>query len=190
MATKLTKEQFQEKLNKEATLRYTVVGDYISGSKPITVIHNECGKEIKQNYAKNLFRVKSCPHCEPKYHKDTEEQVKERLNKHNIRLLSTYKHEKEKVKLLYPCGCTHFKTLSQIKAGSGTTCLTCTHRVKNLVITLDEVNQRLKNSTYGSYSIVGEYRGTSNPTDIKCNDCGHIHKAVKPMHIERRVQGC
>lgn len=190
MARKLTKEEFQDKLNKNCPLKYTIIGEYLGGSKEITVVHDKCGKTIKQKYAKNLFKVRSCPHCNPENHFDTEEQVKIKLQKYNILLLSKYKNEREKVKLQYPCGCIYFKTLSQIKAGSGVTCSMCTGRIKNHVISKDEANLRLKSGAYGTYSIVGKYTGMSNKTDIKCDDCGYIRKNTTPTHILKRVQGC
>jgi hypothetical protein len=190
MAKRITKEVFQERLDKDAPLKYTIIGEFTGSKKEVTVVHDVCGKTIYQKYASNLLRVKSCPHCNPENHFDTLDQVKVKLNKYNLTLMSEYKNEREKVKLKYPCGCTYTKTLCQIKAGSGVTCIKCTPRIKNLNITKDEVNARLASATYGRFKIVGEYRGTSNPTDIKCKDCGHIHYSVKPMYIERRVQGC
>lgn len=190
MAKRITKEEFQKRLDIEATLKYTIIGDFKGSKQEVTVVHDICGKAIYQKYASNLLRIKSCPHCNPENHFDTLDQVIDKLSKYNITLVSEYKNEKEKVKLKYPCGCIYSKSLSQIKAGSGVTCTKCTPRIKNLSITEDEINTRLSSATYGRFKIVGEYRGTSNPTDIQCRDCGHTHYSVKPMYIERRVQGC
>lgn len=65
MVKKLTKDEYQTKLNNSAPLNYTIVGQYNGGKKPITVIHDVCGKKIHQKCADNLLRIKSCIHCDP-----------------------------------------------------------------------------------------------------------------------------
>ena len=187
---KLSNLDFQHKLDSKAPLDYELVGDYEGGNNPVTLLHKACNKEVTFNVAKNVFRVKSCKHCNPEFHRNSEEDINKALSEYGITLLEKYKSDSEKHLFKFPCGCSHCKIMSNVKRGVGVKCNICDNRISNYNIPLEESNARLKSAPYGNFTIVGNYKGYSGKTDIKCNDCGYINYDVKPSSVIRQVRGC
>lgn len=189
MAKRISKEEFQKRLDDEAPLKYTVL-EYTSAKGAGTVIHNDCGTKIYQKNISNLLRVKSCPTCSPGSHKDTKESLEAKLAPWSIKVLGKYVNEKTPVTIQYPCGCKTEKTVGNLKQGTGVRCLKCNPRIVNHVINEKEANMQLSSAPYGKFNIVGKYTGMSNKTDIICKDCGHVHYNVSPTQLIKRVGGC
>lgn len=187
---RVSREEFQRRLDTQHQLQITLL-NYDGATKPATFKYECCGTEKSLSSAKGIFRSKSCPGCSPGTNKHTAEYVQKTfLDKHGIVMLGEYKHEKSPILMRFPCGCEYIKTVSAMKAGNGVRCTKCNSRIVNHVISIDEANTRLKSGAYGNYTIVGYYTGMSNPTDIKCNNCGGIHYGVSPTNILKRCRGC
>ncbi|AGH57596.1 homing endonuclease [Pseudoalteromonas phage pYD6-A] len=189
MAKKISKGEFQKRLDDEAPLKYTIV-DYTSAKGVGTVIHNDCGTKIYQKSISNLLRIKNCPTCHPGNHKDTKESLELKLSNWGIKILGNYVNERSPILIQYPCGCKVEKPVDNLKQGVGVRCLKCNSRIVNHVINIDEANVKLASAIYGKFSVSGAYNGMSVKTNISCNDCGHIHYNVSPNQIIGRVGGC
>lgn len=185
----VTIEEFQDRL-KEHPQDITVL-EFSGSTKPAKFRYNCCGAIKELTSAKGIFRSKTCPKCSPENNAHSQQYVQDTFLKPlGLSFVGEYKNERAPVELLYPCGCTHIKTISAIKANSGTSCLNCTPRIKNPSIPLKDTNNKLSSQTYGSYKVVGGYRGISVKTDIKCLDCGNVHKSVSPKQVLNWTSPC
>lgn len=188
--TKLSNEEYQQKLDEYKVVEWVLVSNYLGKDKPITLLHKGCGREVEHPSASNVFRVKNCRLCSPENFKKSHDQVAEDLLKIGLKLHGKYIDDRTSVAIEYPCGHVHTKTTTQVKQGSGVRCLLCEPRTPQTRLPLESVNQSLKDAEFGSFRVIGDYSGVSNPTDIECLECGFVEYEARPYDILKRVGGC
>lgn len=190
METQTKEDIFRKKLQEYTQVEWSLVGSYSGWHKPVELRHKVCGKTVIHSIAKNVFRIKSCRHCSPKYHKQTTEVVNKILKKFGLKLVGEYVDDRTPVQILYSCGHVHVKAPTQVKQGIGVRCLLCLPRSPSNRLSIEDAQQCMLDAEFGRFTIVGEYTGITNKTDIKCLDCGAIEYSSSPNDVLQRSGGC
>jgi hypothetical protein len=187
---KISNEEYQERLNNYSKVNWKLVGEYRGGNRPVTLLCEKCGKTRTHSTAKNVFKIKNCANCSPKYFKKTHEQVQEDIAKFDLILVGEYVDDTTLVDVKFPCGHIHKKRPTLLKQGYGVRCLLCEPRSPSTRTPLDEMNTKLENAEFGRFKIVGEYEGATRSTNIECLDCGFVEQDIKPNNLLKRAGGC
>lgn len=175
LKTRISTDEFKQKLNTKFPNRFTVLGEYQGTRKKIKVHCNLCGNEWFPTPS-NLLNGHGCPKCSHKEGglkiRTSKEEFKirfERVNRdkgNHYKLLSNYKSSKDNIKILHlSCGRSYLCKPSNFLGGSG--CPYCFGTPKYT----DEEFISLCKSKGVHYSLIGEYKGMHYKTTFKCPVC-------------------
>ena len=200
--TKLTTEQFKERIYKIHGDEYSILGEYKGTKEPILVRHNKCGREY-EIIANNLRTAKSCMSCiqkESQKCKNIQQRKSQGLEKFKqkvynlvkdeyIVLSDTYINNKTKI-LMKHNTCGHEWELRPNDFQQGKRCPKCAmeKRKKSLSPFIEErrkenyLENLVKNEDYEWQQ---EYSGNNKDYhNIKHIKCGKIYK-VRPNDFQQ-----
>lgn len=174
---KTTQEEFEKKVKDKFNGEYVVIGKYINNRCKIELSHKKCGTKFIRTAKDFLARKVGCPNCAKiklqtmhlKSHAQFLEEFKSR--EEDFELLSEYKGQKEKIKVRHKKCDKVFLVNSNNFINKKSGCPHCAKNNKKNHIIFSEEIEALEN---GEYSLIGEYKNSKIPTEIKHNKCGNI----------------
>ena len=185
------KKVFLNKLYDKFGDSYELIGEYVTEETLTRFKHVDCEKEFLIKPAKLLKQsLEYCPKCkEEVYRLNNAKKFKAKLRKkygNQYSMTTDYISHDEKVLFKHNiCGSLFWETpFNMLK--KDTPCKKC-HK-KDMLIPLEEVNERIRQSNGDRFRIVGLYRGTENSTIISCTICGH-EEDLAPVKLFR-VRKC
>lgn len=183
---KLTKQEFEEKLNKLYPNHQLEILEFESSTKPLTVKCKNCGKINTATKAVNFLRRTTYCDCQPKkvVNKYIEEINNILNNNENLELLSPIQTVSGYLDFkCNECGYTFSRQANDfVKSGK---CPYCSHRI----ITTEMYSKFIEEKTNGEYTLISEYINDSTKVLIRHNLCGFIYK-IKPTYFKQEGTIC
>ncbi|MFW5962011.1 MAG: hypothetical protein ACOCQR_00165 [bacterium] len=207
MGRKLTREQYQKKVDELVGKDYVVVGDYEGSFEKTTMKHLKCGCEWDVTPNNLLYVGSRCPRCsnlERMSNKDFEEKIKE-LTGDEYTLVSEFENQNTQVILRHnECG-KEWAVYPNNFIHKGSRCLHCSGKKRK---TGKEFQAELDELFDGEYQLVdkqfrvekadgsideyfGKYYNNSQPVKIKhiIDECGETFEAT-PLYLLQNRPEC
>lgn len=170
---KLTQQEFEEEVKGLVGDEYEVVGEYKSMREKVMLIHNVCGKEYKVTL-QGLRIGNRCSSCAGNKKKTQQEFVEEVYDivREEYKVLGEYKNSKTKIEMYHEkCGEEFTVMPSEFLRGAR-----CTFCAKNVRLTQEEFEGRVKEKLGENYIVKGIYKSLREDIRIKHESCGNTYK--------------
>lgn len=167
--TKVTNEEFVERVFKLVGKEYTPLTQYITSGKHVKMRHNICNETYNVSPS-NFYAGYRCPHCSKRASMDTNKFSKkiDEIFNGEIKVIGEYKtnHTKIEVKHL-KCNKTFDVRPSNILQGYG-----CPHCARNKKRTIEDIKDEIYELTDGEYECLSnEYINNREKLTMFHNDC-------------------
>lgn len=188
---KRTPEEYESVIKQKYGDQYTLLSKYVLSTEKIHVRHNVCGTEWYPN-AGDLMKKPICPVCGKKQNfvniTKTPEKFREEFEElagEEYTLISEYYRSCRKVKIKHN-SCGHIFEMMPTKFLSGQRCPNCRTNKKK---TPDDFKNAIKELYRDEFEVVGQFKNTYTPVEIKHNKCGHI-SSIKPSDFLLKKTFC
>lgn len=148
--------------------------EYTGKTQVIKFKHTVCGNIFERSVAAVLHNKSTkCPICTPDSFSRRLENFVAKLRENGYEFISTVDNHTDRGTSNIrhrSCGCTFKRHNSGLLKGS-VKCPVHEHKKHPSQLTLQEASSRLKKLKYGSFSISGEFKALSKPTELCCDKC-------------------
>lgn len=186
---KKTNAEFVQELEALVGSEYTPLESYILSSKPLKMRHNTCG-HIYSTRPNAFLKGGRCPNCYGnKANTKTTEQFKKEVfdlvgNEYTV--LGEYVNRVIDIKVRHnTCGREYL--VRPYNFLSRSRCIECYY--DSLRLTIDEVEDKIRNSLDDSYKLISEYVNLQKKSKIKHTVCGNTFD-VRISDIIQKKSSC
>lgn len=189
---KVTQEIYEQRVKDMHGDDYTVVGKFTRSVDPITILHNECGREFDIEAGSFVNMGIVCRYCSDHVIQKTDEEFKQEVWDavgDEYTTLEPYTKSSERIKMRHNiCGFT-WSLYPMSFTSIGSRCPKCSGL---LCKTTERFKAEVAAQVGTSYSVLGEYHNSYTHIEMKHNICGHKWK-VQPAsftHTKSRCPKC
>ena len=185
MGRRKTQEEFEEEVYEAYRGEYTVIGEYINSYTKVQVRHETCGREYGVLSNHFINKKNACPRCQSGGHKNHEDFLYEvnELVGDEYTVLTQYVNRKQKVNIKHnECGTINDFVPANFIGGSR--CPKCAYKKMSEdskgkgMKTQEEFVSDVKDKHGKEYTVVGEYKGSSEYIKIRHNKCGEEYEVI------------